>query len=89
MSRQPGRRPRGTPQPGRRPKGTATSAVGLYVEVDPELKAVFDRTVQAVGQRKWVVMEEILRKLQDELGPDGRPEWWPDTDQEELPLKSA
>ena len=73
----------------RRARGTASDAVGIFVEVAPDAKAVLDEAAAVLGQPKWRVMEEILRHVP--LDADGRPAWWPDqlTPQEELPLKSA
>lgn len=77
--------------PRRRAKGTAPDAAHLYVQIAPAAKAVVDRIHESTGAPRWVVVEQILGRIADDLDERGVPVWWPEQpdQQEELPLKTA
>lgn len=70
--------------PRRAPRGSAKDTIGIYIDLDPELHALFERAVADRGITKRRLVEAAIRR---ELAD---PSVWADTEpQEELPLKTA
>ena len=61
----------------RRPRGTAQNAVGLYVDVRPEIKQQLDRIVAETGSSKWAVVEALIARGAAELDSGEDLSWIP------------
>lgn len=76
-----------SPKPTRRRRGDGVRAVALYVDVDRDVKAEFDRIVAETGTSKWAMIEAMVTYTAHVIDSGERPQWLPRTsDQEELPL---
>lgn len=65
----------------RRPRGTASQTQGIYVEVQPEKRAAFDRLVRATGASQWALVEAMIQHTADLVDAGEAPDWLPTTDQ--------
>lgn len=60
----------------RRPRNSGGKRVGIFVQVDPEARKVFDRIVAATGAPQWAVIEALLERAAPDLDSHGVPSWW-------------
>lgn len=69
--------------PRRAPRGSAKDTIGIYVDLDPELHALYERAVADRGITKRRLVEAAIRRELSE------PTVYAEPEQEELPLKTA
>lgn len=72
--------------PRRLPRGTRQHPVRVPYAIEGAKKERLDALARHAGVSTAILLERMIDHLDDELGEDGLPTWWPADEQQELPV---
>lgn len=72
----------------RRPRGTRIDPVACGWAIEREKKTRLEEIAERAGVSAAVYLERVIDHVDQELGDDGLPTWWP-APEEELPIDKA